>query len=496
MRGSPGELLKTNFYGNRHGGRDRPGKSFEIIPSDAHTSFWVLAGFLLLVFLTGGSSRADTAHLLLLRPISVLVLAYAVTTLRRHHILQHRELFIGASVLLGGVSLYLVPLPPSLWSALPGRDIIARIDAATGLGPIWRPLSMAPSATWNALFTLFIPLAVLLLGAQLRAHEHRYILVGLLAAGLASQFLSLFQMLGPSGGPLYLYRVTNDGAPVGFFANRNHFAVFIATLLPLLACYVTSPSKGVQPGRIFVCGLCALMAIVLLMISGSRAGLFVGLVALLSTGLIFVPSKRRRGHARSKKMTSWAAIVAVVVLFMLMLALILMSGQAASVQHVFASDPSGDPRSKIWPVIYQHLFDFFPFGSGVGTYEQTFKLIEPDSLLRSTYSNHAHNDWLELVWTTGVFGISIAVTALAALCFAAFQLFRLPRAGFLRQSRAGLTIMVLLLLGSVSDYPLRTPILEAVFVLACLWTSLGLKAPVTGGELARSPNDHRPRGVI
>jgi hypothetical protein len=32
------------------------------------------------------------------------------------------------------------------------------------LGEVWRPIAMVPPAAWNAFYSLFVPLAVLLLG--------------------------------------------------------------------------------------------------------------------------------------------------------------------------------------------------------------------------------------------------------------------------------------------------------------------------------------------
>src|SRR5262249_5961331 len=48
--------------------------------------------------------------------------------------------------------LQLIPMPPSLWSGLPGRGEIASAYEAAGMTLPWLPISLYPSATWLRLF--------------------------------------------------------------------------------------------------------------------------------------------------------------------------------------------------------------------------------------------------------------------------------------------------------------------------------------------------------
>ena len=90
--------------------------------------FWVLVGFLILVFTTGGGSRADITSLIVLRPVAILTLAYALWRLPREEIRNHRLLlgFIAASIAV--VTIQLIPFPPSIWTRFPGHDAITEID--------------------------------------------------------------------------------------------------------------------------------------------------------------------------------------------------------------------------------------------------------------------------------------------------------------------------------------------------------------------------------
>ena len=173
--------------------------------------FWGLCAFLVLVFASGGGARADIHSLMVLRPVAAMLCAFGVWRLSRGHIQQYRFLFIFAALLFGLIGLQLIPLPPAFWGALPGREIVTEIDRVAGLGNVWRPISMVPSGTWNALFSLLIPLAVLLLGVQLTRDQRFQLLPVLLILGLSSGAIGLLQVTSAADSPLYFYEITNNG---------------------------------------------------------------------------------------------------------------------------------------------------------------------------------------------------------------------------------------------------------------------------------------------
>ena len=95
-------------------------------PKAVDPAFGALAALLLLaVVLGGGGVRYAIANL------AVQLAALLVLALRREAILAFLKtaplalrLLVGASVLLP--ILQLIPLPPYLWQALPGRDLVAQ----------------------------------------------------------------------------------------------------------------------------------------------------------------------------------------------------------------------------------------------------------------------------------------------------------------------------------------------------------------------------------
>jgi O-antigen ligase len=106
----------------------------------------------------------------------------------------------------------------------------------------------------------------------------------------------------------------------------------------------------------------------------------------------------------------------------------------------------------------------------VGSYVEAYQVLEPDNLLRPTFSNHAHNEVLEILFTAGIPGAVLILLALAFLAAAVWRGLRTAGEAALFK-RLGILVIILLAIASISDYPVRTPILSAVFVLAAIWAS-------------------------
>jgi O-antigen ligase len=129
-----------------------------------------------------------------------------------------------------------------------------------------------------------------------------------------------------------------------------------------------------------------------------------------------------------------------------------------------------DLRWPLWPSIADMLPHYLPWGTGVGSYAEAYQVLEPDNLLRPTFSNHAHNELLEILFTAGIPGAALVLLALVFLAAAVWRGLRSSGDAALFK-RLGILVIILLAIASISDYPVRTPILSAVFVLAAIWAS-------------------------
>ncbi|HMP55294.1 MAG TPA: hypothetical protein PKD92_01825, partial [Novosphingobium sp.] len=70
-------------------------------------------------------------------------------------------------------------------------------------GDLWRPFTLAPAATRNALFSLSVPLAVGLLMIQLDGEERAALLGVIVAFALASLALAVLQLSAPGARALW-----------------------------------------------------------------------------------------------------------------------------------------------------------------------------------------------------------------------------------------------------------------------------------------------------
>lgn len=431
--------------------------------------------FVIATFAMGGSQRADTQSLVILRPLAALMCGYGFWSLARNSLHRYALLFwlLGATILLCLV--HIVPLPPAIWQMLPGRQIVMQIDRVAGLSDEWRPIAMVPSAAYNALFSLLIPLATLLLACRLDRREREALLPLLIGLGTLSAILGVFQMFGGVDGPFYLYRKTSDGWAVGLFANRNHAAVYLACMLPMLAAYVSQPAVDEQRARfrLWVALTIGLFVLPMIVVSGSRGALLVLLPGLASVPLIYrrpVASEvvRQRNNLWSRRLAVYGA-VGIVIVAIAFAALLLVR---TSVIDRFLQLWSGDElRFRVWGGIVQDVWRFFPIGSGIGSFAEIYQINEPDALLRPTYLNHAHNDILEVAMTAGGPGALILIAALIGWTCQSYDVWsgRYGRGYTAVFGRMASVVFLMLLLASVADYALRTPSFACFAIIVAVW---------------------------
>lgn len=427
-----------------------------------------LLALVIAIFALGGSARADIASVAPLRFVGCTALALALATTPRGLWQANRPLLTTAFAWAGLTVLHLVPLPPGLWQALPGRELAVRIDAASGLGNIWRPLSLVPWRTLNALFSLTIPLSVLLLTLRLspeRANRMIYLLIALL---FASAVLGLLQVIGGVGNPFYTYRITNLGSAVGLFANRNHNAIFLALGFPLIAASLALAPVAAESVRLreWAGAGAGILLIPFILTTQSRAGIVVGAVgialALWTYRSPALAAQRRRPRRQIDPRLAFGALASAGIVGLTMV----FTATNAVERLGRLGQEDNELRLQIWPPIWQLIGDYMPFGSGIGTFVEIYGTAEPTELLQPSYINHAHNDWLEVLLTGGVPAILVLATAISLAVLRGTRALRSARTHHeIVLRRLGASICLVLALASLYDYPLRTPALAALFAI-------------------------------
>jgi O-antigen ligase len=421
--------------------------------------FIALCLFAGIVFAMGGASRADVASLVLLRPLAFLFAGYALLNLRSGD-LASAAFPLGVIAALGAImAIQLVPLPPALWTHLPGRDLYADIARDAGLPLPVRALSLAPARTVNALFALGVPLAAVLLAAIQGESYRRRIPMVIMIGCCASALLAVAQVASPGNGLLYFYRITNADFPVGLMANRNHQAALMAILLVLIADqYRRFHARRPGVPLTALTGVAALVVLALILVSGSRAGLFLAAAALAIGAFIVVSSAGPSASPRGRRITAAAGAVAMIGILTLSLYL----SRSTSIERLLAANGNGDFRLERLPIVLGMLREHWLFGIGFGAFEGVFKRYEPTTMLSPFIFNQAHSDWLQLPMEGGLLGSAVLIVACGWFTVRASGIWSQSRRGQAGTRFAALSILLLCALASAVDYPLRTPVFMLV----------------------------------
>jgi len=423
---------------------------------------WLFLALLIIVFVFGGSSRDDYSGLVLLRPICIVACFYYISRLQWHTIKTHAFVLAFSAAVFFLVIVHLIPLPPAMWSALGGREIIYDVLSYSQSPEAMMPLSMTPNRTLNALYALFVPMAVLLGYLNLNEQDQHAALRVIAILLILGAVVTVIQA---SGLDLYLYQIRSD-TPAGLFANRNHHAVAIVSLALILSCYILP--KYIKPRLLpdqYLLLLIAVNALLfpVVLISGSRTGTALFLLTFLV--VIMLSSGRDQ-----KSISRWLLLPFVTVMMgsFIFLSISLTQGRTTAWSRFISLDD--DLRYSVWSTVWQVMPSYWPWGSGIGSAVEVYQLHEPDRTLIPTYSNHVHNDWMEVVLTAGAPGAILLLVAIAAYFWVVWDLNR-SRQNDVGLRWGGLAIISVLGIASIVDYPLRTPALASLFALAAVWAA-------------------------
>jgi hypothetical protein len=424
-------------------------------------SFWLFAAFLLALFALGGSGSDAAATQLILRPLSVLFLGAALSRISPGTL---RPYAVPLGIVCATIVLALfqtIPLPPAMWSALPVRDVLLPGLQILGIDGVWRPLTLSPPRTWNSIYAFLTPITAILLYARLPRRHFERLLMLILGFAVLNSLVMLAQLLGPPGA-FRLFGGEAVRSVSGLFANRNHAAVFLGTVMPVIAalhvCRSAAPTRAAES---MVYAVAALFLFTMIVASGSRIGLLAALIGVIASAMI-LSSDREMGGWRRRiigpvAIVSAALIAALIYLF---------TAQTAAFDRLFASDAIDDTRFAILPISWDMAKALFPYGGGFGAYADIYRMFEPEALLGPRSMNNAHLDPLEYVIEGGLAALLILAVG------AAWWLRRLAgamTAGGGVHLRLGLSVSAILAVASLTTFPLRTPIVGVLFVLALCW---------------------------
>ena len=415
---------------------------------------------LIVSIMFGGASRDHALRLALTELAALPVLVIAGGRLARNADWgQHR---FALTLLAGAIAIPLlqsIPLPPAIWTNLPGRNQMVLALELANLRPGWSPISATPDATWQAMLALLPPasifLAIIASTPEVRASLIR---VCLLAAA-ASVLLGMGQ-LASGGERLYPWATTSAGSVTGFFANRNHFATMLLAMIPFAMVIGAGSLHRRNPDTlpVWIAGLFIGLVIIALAAIRSRAGILLFAPVML-VSLIAAWIAAGRGRPGPGLLVLVGAIgVALAAVAVLALPPILAR---------FETTGASDGRFDRWPLVAETATSYLPVGTGMGSFDAVYRSVEPLDELDATFFNQAHNDYLEIWMEAGWLAAGLLGAFLIWFGRRLWGAWKSAAAPHWDLHRASSIAVLVILVHSFVDYPLRTVTMSVIFAVCC-----------------------------
>lgn len=375
-------------------------------------------------------------------------------------------------------ALQLIPLPPALWHALPGREAMRAALDLVGLGESWRAMSIDPARTLASLLSLLPPLLVMIMAARLAAPQRRLMIWVVAGMALLSVLVGAAQLAGGDSGFLSFYG-SRDGILYGFQANRNaEVDVLLIGLLALAAGWASlRDMRGTPPFWLFA----GLGAVLLLgaVLTASRAGIALAVPALGTAAAIIRPPR-----LAAVKFTARRLLLAIGGAFGTGLLVLVLSRNAAIGKVVARFQFGGEFRPELWRDSLYAIGQNWPFGSGLGTFYPAFVPAERLEVIDNLLPNRAHNEFLELALEGGLPMLLCWLGAALLVGFALWRALRSDHGAPREQALLTLGILSVTLLHSLVDYPFRSMALASLIGLgAGMALGLGASRPKVAPRL-------------
>ncbi len=374
-----------------------------------------LSGVIALLLVTP-VMRGGNRHVALIA-IELIALATALAIWMRA--LQQREtrsaLKANPLVLLLALSplwlavIYLTPLPGFIWSSLAGRELLDEALKRAGImSGAWHALSVSPDATAASLLA-GVPIAVAFVVGYLASLAQLRLLTGfVLAMAFGQVLLGLLQLAGGETSPLF-FGILTFGPPVGTFANRNHFANYLAMALVILVWHAYESHREPFPKigvgkfgtrhRTALWSAGALLLVAGILMTRSRGGVMFGLP--FAVAALVVAALRIQGWSRG-----WQ--LALPIAFALLVGATALVGFDEVTSRISFEQLSGSAgfRGVLTRTSFDAAIAFFPWGSGWGTYDLAYPRFQPAEL--PGRANQAHMDYVQFLMEGGAFALVLA----------------------------------------------------------------------------------------
>jgi O-antigen ligase len=348
----------------------------------------------------------------------VLTAVWIFAAAREQVALPPRSVRVALVGLLVIAALQTIPLGAKAVSALSPRAAALRAE----LDPVPDPtLSLAPDATASALRTGAAVVGILFVATSVVAARGATRLA--VAALAVAAFQGLYGLLVLASGHARIWNVPKTAyleSATGTFINRNHFAGFLAATLPLGVGFAIALARRAQRGaranggliaafgpdgsKALLYGLAALTGVAGLLLSLSRAGTALGIVAIAGTAAVVL-----RGRPLHR-LAAIAIVVAIAAVPLLDLGAEKLFARYASTAEDF---PGSGGRLDVARDTLRMIAAFPAAGCGFGAFTWAYPAFSSPQV-RLHYT-HAHNDLLQLGAEGGLASILLLAVILVAV---------------------------------------------------------------------------------
>lgn len=425
---------------------------------------WAIMLFIFVLFGGGGPHVPITSMLLQIVAIIAITIMMGQTLLRGKPMSIPWPLLALILSTFAVFAIELTPLPPTWWTHLPARAASAQTLVLVDGRLPWWPVSLDPWQTWATAFTLLPALAALMATVRLSPAQRTTTIKALILAAGISGFFALLQVGGIHSA--YVFDLKNMDGGAGVFANPNHQVDLMLAGL-LLTAWIVRIEKGTIPlsakrGRkslppLHVGWIAIIYFTLMTFLTGSRAGAVLAIPASILAVCI---------ATRQEKLQRF--ILPLLLILVPIMLFIFYHGNGSMIPAQEGIGIGNELRLRALPDLWTAINTYMPVGSGLGTFDTVFRRAESLSLVKPTYFNHAHNDYLEILIETGAIGIVVvAVAIVGILGRAAWVSFRAPVGRNTSLCLLGANFLTMVCIHSIVDYPLRTIAISTVFAV-CL----------------------------
>jgi O-antigen ligase len=314
--------------------------------------------------------------------------------------------------------LYLMPLPADVWRSLAGRDFyFSALQAMSITLPSSFALSLSSDATWASALAGVPIVAMFAVPFILQEKALKNLLLVLLFVGIIQVLLSAFQLaMGKESFFYFDLKLTTSA--VGSFANRNHLANLLVMCLPICIFMLYGQSKSKRSGisnfskdsrqriKQVLLVFISFSFLLILLSTLSRGGLISGFIALSLSICVYLLSLGGK-VSRKQRLIYLGAAVAFVGFALLANGL---DGIKSRLGERFITD--ADVRNSISSATFTAAANFWPWGSGLGSYESVFPRFQPAiNLGGRDYIEYAHNDYAQILMELGLVGVVLLMAA-------------------------------------------------------------------------------------